>query len=201
MDPLETLMRPLVSALNRNIGEITRARELREQLDGSVIAIRVRDTALSAIFDIREDGIALSGDSDLEPHVIISGTLISLARLAASGDENSIRSGQVELSGDVEKAQAFQDLLASARPDIEEELSRVVGDVAAHGLGEFARGVGQWARDARTTMGSNLREYLQEESGDVPSQDEVNEFQAQVNTLRDDVERLAARIERLAERL
>ena len=199
MDPLETFLRPLASAINRNINEITRARELCRQLDGAVVAIRVRDTALTAFFEIRDDAIELASEAKHEPDVIVSGSLIALARLAAGGDENALRSGEVDLTGDIEKAQAFQRLLASARPDIEEELSRVIGDTAAHSLGELARGLGDWARDARSTMGNNLREYLQEESGKVPTKDEVDAFASEVNSLRDDVERLAARVERLGE--
>jgi ubiquinone biosynthesis protein UbiJ len=46
-------------------------------------------------------------------------------------------------------------------------------------------------------MGDNIREYLQEESRDVPSRYEVERFAKRVNELRDDVDRLAARISRL----
>jgi ubiquinone biosynthesis protein UbiJ len=98
-----------------------------------------------------------------------------------------------------------QQLLTHARPDIEEELSAVIGDTAAHGLGEFARAVGQWTRQTRSIMGDNIREYLQEESRDVPREEsrdvpsryEVDQFSKRVNELRDDVDRLAARIGRL----
>jgi ubiquinone biosynthesis protein UbiJ len=49
-------------------------------------------------------------------------------------------------------------------------------------------------------MGANVREYLQEESGDVPSRYEVEKFAGQVNVLRDDVDRVEARINRLLRR-
>jgi ubiquinone biosynthesis protein UbiJ len=48
-------------------------------------------------------------------------------------------------------------------------------------------------------MGANIREYLQEESRDVPSRYEVDRFVSDVNALRDDVDRLEARINRLQE--
>ena len=91
----------------------------------------------------------------------------------------------------------FQQLLSYARPDVEEELSGIVGDVAAHRLGDLARGLGQWGRDARATMGSNIKEYLQEESRDVPSRYEADRFATNVSTLRDDVDRIEARLNRL----
>jgi ubiquinone biosynthesis protein UbiJ len=48
-------------------------------------------------------------------------------------------------------------------------------------------------------MGANVREYLQEESRDLPTRYEVERFAKKVNALRDDAERIAARIERLEE--
>ena len=94
-------------------------------------------------------------------------------------------------------AEEFQRLLNFAKPDLEEELSAVVGDVAAHRIGEVARGLGKWGRDASAVMGANLREYLQEESRDVPSRYEVDRFSKRVGSLRDDIDRLEARIKRL----
>ena len=108
-----------------------------------------------------------------------------------------MRKGELEITGDAHTGERFQRLLALARPDIEEELSHIVGDAAAHSIGQLARGLGEWARDARATMGTNIREYLQEESRDVPSRYETERFARDVGTLRDDVDRLEARIARL----
>jgi len=194
MNPLESLLQPIARVLNRNIRESTRASELCERLDGKLIAIRVRDTGLSGYFDVDRNGLFLGTNHDGEPDVVITGSLVALALMAG---EDSIRDGSLDLTGDAATAQAFQQLLEHARPDIEEELSAVIGDTAAHGLGEFARSVGRWARETRSIMGDNIREYLQEESRDVPSRYEVEQFSRRVNQLRDDVDRLAARVGRL----
>ncbi len=196
MNPLEALLQPITRVLNRNIRESTRASELVGRLDGKLIAIRVRDTALAGYFEIDRGRLNLSTSNDGEPDVVITGSLVALALMAG---EDAIRDGSLDLSGDAATAQAFQLLLTHARPDIEEELSAVIGDTAAHGLGEFARSVGRWASETRSIMGDNIREYLQEESRDVPSRYEVERFSRQVNQLRDDVDRLAARVGRLSE--
>ena len=196
MNPLEALLQPIARVLNRNIRESTRASELCERLDGKLISIRVRDTALSGYFEIDRNGLLLSTNHDGEPDVVITGSLVALALMAG---EDSIRDGSLDLTGDAATAQAFQQLLEHARPDIEEELSVIIGDTAAHGLGEFARSVGRWARETSSIMGDNIREYLQEESRDVPSRYEVEQFSRRVNQLRDDVDRLAAKIGRLGE--
>ena len=197
MDPLEQLLRPLASMINRQVRGKTPARELCAQLAGKVVAVRVRDTALAMYFMINQDGVDLRLRSEADPDVAITSSLLSLAGLAARGGETGLRDGSVELTGDVYTAQSFQQLLSYGRPDLEEELSAVIGDTAAHGIGEFIRGIGRWSREARSTMGQNLSEYLQEESRAVPSRYEADRFRKQVNTLRDDVDRLEARIRRL----
>ncbi|MBT8082354.1 MAG: SCP2 sterol-binding domain-containing protein [Gammaproteobacteria bacterium] len=200
MSPLEAALRPLARVLNRNIRETTPARELCEKLDGAAIAVRVRNTGLVTWFVVHDEVLELVTDYDGEPDVVITGSLLTLARMGFASGLEDLRDGSLELTGDAHTAERLQRLLALAKPDVEEELSGVVGDAAAHRVGSVARGVGQWARDTRATMGANIREYLQEESRGAPSRYEVERFGAEVGTLRDDVERLAARIDRLQER-
>jgi ubiquinone biosynthesis protein UbiJ len=197
MNPLEAALRPIAAVLNRNIQATTPARELCEKLKGTVVAIRVRDTALTAWFIVHDDSLELTTEAELEPDVLISGSILTLASMAGESGVRSIRAGSLELTGDPVLADDFQQLLTYAKPDIEEELSGIVGDAAAHRIGEFARGVSNWGREARSTMGDNIREYLQEESRDVPSRYEVDRFAKNVSDLRDDVDRLEARIKRL----
>jgi len=204
MDPLETLLRPVTNILNRNIQEITPARELCKQLDGKTVAVRVRNTALAMYFQISDEVVVLTAASESDPDVVLTGSLLTLASMAGTSAGASrgsaVRDGALDLTGDAYTAQAFQELLGYAKPDIEEELSTLIGDVAAHRAGQIARGVGNWAKETRKTLGSNIREYLQEESGDVPSRYEVERFTHQVDSLRDDVARLEARLNRLTER-
>ena len=200
MDPLESVLRPAIDVLNRNIPEVTRARQLCAELAGTTVAIHVNDTAMAAFFTVNEESISLSRELDDDPELCIRGSLLALGKMAATGDASAIRDGSVELIGDAETAQSFQELLSTARPDLEEGVAKVFGDAAAHSLGELGRSVQRWAEDAGATMGTNIREYVQEESRDAPSRYEAERFASEVTTLRDDVDRLAARISRLAER-
>jgi len=194
MDTLETLFRPLTALVNRQIKATTPARELCAELDGKIMAVRVKDTGLAIYFCACPDEIALFGEYDGEPDVAITGSIMSLARLAGARGEDAIRDGSLELTGDAELAQAFQKLLGYGKPDIEEELSGVIGDVAAHRLGEVARGVGSWGKEASATLRQNITEFLQEERRDVPSRYEVETFTRKVDELRDDVARVEARL-------
>lgn len=194
MSSLEALLRPATAMINRQLSAKTPARELCAKLTGRVMAIRVSNTALSVYLAAEEDQLRLSTEYEQDPDVVVSGTLIALTRMAGSAGEAVIRNGDVELSGDALVAQDFQTLLQYGRPDIEEELSGIVGDVAAHGIGSIIRSVGEWGREASATMRQNVGEYLQEESHAVPTRDEAAVFERQVDKLRDDVARFEARL-------
>jgi len=194
MPALEALLRPAASMINRQIAAKSPARALSTKLAGRVMALRVTNTALSMYLIVDDKQLLLSTEYNDDPDVVISGSLPALTRLAGPAGDAVIRDGDVELTGDALVAQQFQKLLRYGRPDIEEELSGVVGDVAAHGIGEFFRSLGDWSRQARDTMRQNVGEYLQEESRSVPSRDEVDSFRGQVDALRDDVARFEARV-------
>ena len=194
MDPLQALLGPVAALINRQISATTPAREICEEIEGSVIAIRVKNSALATYFHVHADRIELTGRFDDEPDVVITGTLLSLAKLATSSATNSIRDGSVELHGDARVVQSFQRLLQYGKPDIEEELSGIIGDTATQNLSEFARRLRDWGEQASATMRQNVSEYLQEESRAVPSQFEVEEFRDAVSELRDDVARFEARL-------
>jgi ubiquinone biosynthesis accessory factor UbiJ len=201
MDALERLLQPLVTLANRQIRMKTPARELAEELQGSVVGIRVRDTALTMYFHVADGEISVTGDFAGVPDAVITGSLLTLAQMAGQSGESAVRDGSLELAGDAALAQSFQQLLWHARPDIEEELSGVVGDVAAHGLGDLARSVTAWSREAQSTLRQNLSEYLQEESRAVPSRYEADRFRGEVEAIRDDVARLEARVQRLEQNM
>jgi ubiquinone biosynthesis protein UbiJ len=87
--------------------------------------------------------------------------------LVGPGAEDRLRGSSIRIAGDAEVAQRFRDLLQHTQPDFEEELSRVVGDVAAHQVANIARGFFDWGRKAADSFSTNVAEYLQEEGRDV----------------------------------
>jgi ubiquinone biosynthesis protein UbiJ len=194
MDMLETLFRPLMKLVNKQIKVTTPAQELCTKLDGKVIAIKVKDTALAIYFCVYSNEITLIGDFAGEPDVLISGSLMTLARLASTAGEEAIHNDSLNLTGDTELAQAFQKLLGYGKPDIEEELSDIIGDVATHHLGNIARSIGDWGRKTDSTIQQNISEYLQEERRDLPSRYEIEKFNREVDVLRDDVARFEVRL-------
>jgi ubiquinone biosynthesis protein UbiJ len=188
---------PLESALNRNIAASAAARSLCRRLDAKVLALHMRGLPLSIFFKAQGERMSLATRFDGEAHATLSGSPLSFLRLAGPAPEAAVRTGSVHIQGDAEVAQTFSELLRQARPDLEEELSQLVGDVVAHQVGRAARSALGFARHAGDTFSQNLSEYLQEEGRDVPNRTEAEEFMRGVDILRDDVDRLAARLDLL----
>ena len=92
------------------------------------------------------------------------------------------------------RTQSKSPLLEAAKPDLEEELSRFTGDAAAHYVARFAREAADFGRRAGDIFARNVSEYLTEESRDVPSRLEAEEFIEGVDRLREAVDRLEARV-------
>jgi len=194
------LLERLADLLNRNIADSRKAQGLCRQLDGRVVSLTVEGTPFAFLF--RADGgrVSLTTSDGGAADASLSGTPIALLALAGPRAEGALRGGGVRIEGDAEVAQKFRELLEQAQPDFEEELARVIGDVAAHQVANVARGFLAWGRRAGGSLATNVAEYLQEEGRDLPTRIEVDEFLAAVDHLRDDAERLEARLARLEPR-
>jgi ubiquinone biosynthesis protein UbiJ len=190
----------LEAILNRNVADSRRAQALARQLDGRVMSLVVEGTPVTIFLRAEGGRLALTPRHDGAADTSISGTPIALLALAGPSGEGALRGGGVRIEGDAEVAQRFRELLGETRPDFEEELSRVVGDVAARRIANVAHDLIEWGRRASGSFAGSVAEYLQEEGRDLPSRTEVEEFLGGVDRLRDDAERLEARLVRLESR-
>jgi ubiquinone biosynthesis protein UbiJ len=117
-----------------------------------------------------------------------------LPRLAA-GEEAAFR--EIEMQGDAELAQEVSFLARHLTWDVEEDLSKVVGDIAAHRMVSGARAFGDWSRDAVLRAAQGAAEYWTEESPLIATRVKIDGFVRDVGDLRDALERLEKRVERL----
>jgi ubiquinone biosynthesis protein UbiJ len=186
----------LEAELNRCVGESTAARELLARLNGTSFAVHVEGLSLTRV--LHADGERLRLDSDSAgATATLRATPLDLVRLLRADGVSGVKRTRAELSGDLDVAERYAKLLKLARPDLEEELAKWVGDVPAHALGSAARGLGAWLTRAAVALRMNTAEFLQEESRAMPAPLEAQAFYADVERLRDGVERAAARLARL----
>jgi len=186
------------AVLNRQAQDSPRARELLAQLAGQGVVIAAAFTPLE--LELRSDGTALllsRTPGGEPPNARIRGTPISLLRLAGADAEDAIRDGSVTITGDAEIANRFRELMQLLRPDVEDEIARLIGDTPAHALGRFVSGLMGWGRKTGRVAGRNVYEYLAHERGDLVSGAEGKDFLDGVDRLREQADRLEARVTRL----
>ncbi len=184
--------------LNRGLPRSPRAQALCAQLEHRTLGVRILGVGR---WVLQSNGTTLQiGRSDAVTDAGLVGGVVGLLALAGSDSQAVLQSGRVHIEGDTEIARQYRELLGLLRPDLEEELSLLVGDVPAHQAGRFAAGALEWTRrTARTTL-TNIAEYLAHERRDLVSRPEANQFLRGVDELREGVDRLAARLEVLQRR-
>jgi ubiquinone biosynthesis protein UbiJ len=189
------------AAFNRNIAVSTQAAALARRLEGASLQVEV--DGITRVRAVCSGGrLALLAGDDTPADAVISGSAPALLQLLRSGGTAAAQSRtSVQIRGDAEIANLYRELFSAARPDLEEELSRWVGDMPARHLSQLAKSVRTWARRARRTAGENIAEYLQEEGRDLVTQTEMEEFLRGVDAVRDGVERIEARLKGLEQRV
>jgi ubiquinone biosynthesis protein UbiJ len=192
-------LKPIEDELNRCIGESTAARELLARLAGTSFVVHVEGLGVTIV--LRSDGErAYVGRDASDATATLRATPLDLLKLMNADGVSGVKRTRADLKGDLDVAERYATLLKLARPDVEGEIAKWIGDIPAHALGEAARGARAWLTRARDALRTNTAEYLQEESRAMPAPLEAQAFYGDVEKLRDDVERAAARLARLERR-
>jgi len=137
-------------------------------------------------------GLVEAGGED--PALTITVKPDALSNLAR-GEEHFMRS--VEVSGDPAFAAEVMTLVRHLRWDMEEDLSKLFGDIAAHRLANAARDLAAWHAEAARRLVESLADYAVEEERILIPRADMERFAAEVARLRDAVERLEKRLQRL----
>lgn len=187
--------------LNRNLGQSPGARSACAELKGRRLKVAVRDLDIVVVIESLGDSLRIARNDDGECHAEIEGSPVNLLAMAGTSPERLLKSGAVQVRGEVELLQRYRDLALLLSPDLEEELSRVIGDSPAHRLAGIARGVLSFGRRGADTTIRNAAEYFAHEIRDLVPRAEAEVFLGQVDRLREDVDRAAARLDALLERV
>jgi len=188
----------LEKVLNRGLPRSPQARQLCAELRGKSLAIEIRDIARLRVSSTGETLTVTTDDAPAE--ATLEGGPLALLALAGTAPEAAVRRGAVTIRDDAELAQRFRTLGWLLRPDPEEELALLLGDVPAHQLGRLGRSGIQWGRKAAATVLNNAAEYLGHERADLVPRNEGEQFLRGVEALREGVDRLEARLELIERR-
>jgi ubiquinone biosynthesis protein UbiJ len=186
--------------LNRNLDESAQAPLIARHLEGR--SLRVEVASLISIRASVHSGRLLLGSGATEPaDAVISGNAAALLNLLKHDASHPSRTAAAQVRGDAEVANRFRELLKLARPDLEAEISRFIGEMPARALAQAARLAFHWSRRAPAGARANIAEYLQEESRDLVNKTELDEFLRGVDRAREAADRAEARLAQLERRL
>ena len=187
------------SLLNQHIQESSTAQDRLFALAGRSLAINIQNFGTNLRLDAEQTRLGvsmISDDSIVATTATIFGTPLTLLNLLNVSTLADFRAAGVEFSGDIQTAEAFAELLRLARPDLEEELSHLVGDIVAHKMARSVRRVKGWGTRAIDALTMDTSEFLQEEIRQLPPRVEVESFSREVERLREDTDRTAQRVDK-----
>lgn len=193
------LSETLGNLLNRGLPRSVRARQLTAELAGRSLALEVRGLGR---LRLESNGavLTITGGGGAAADAGLAVGPLGLLALAGAGAQAAVQRGEAVLSGDAEIAGKFRELLTLLKPDPEEELALVLGDVPAHQLARLTALAAAWGARAADSLWRNTADYLAHERADLVPRHEGEQFLKGVDALREDVDRASARLELLSTR-
>ena len=186
------LSAPFCAFVNHLLQPAAWARETLAAHAGKVAVFDVFPVRVAAAVDA--EGTLRPAGADAEPSVVIRLTPATALQILAKGEAAWREAG---IEGDTAFASVISKLAANLRWDIEDDLSRVFGDIVALRLAEAGRSAAAWPGQAASSLAENVAEYLTEEKKLLVTPLRAAEFVAEVDELRDAAERLDKRIDAL----
>ncbi len=179
--------------LQHLIGQNEWARDILLPFAGQSVQFNV--AFIHANLVILDDGsLAMAGEGNA-PNATITISPSVAMRLMAQ-DDSAKR--EVEIVGDTHLASELAKVFTNMHWDYADDLSRVIGDVPAQHVTNFAQNAVETVQLTGQNLADMLAEYWQEEKPMIAKKIAVEKFNADVVALRADVARLEKKLKKLA---
>ena len=192
-NPTAALETAAAGFINHLLRGASWARDEFKPFAGRTARIEVVPFALA--LTVMESGEITPAAAGAAPAVMLRFTPGLMLRLAAR-DESAWR--EIEITGDTDFAATINRVARNLRWDIEEDVSRVFGDIAAHRMAETGRTLRRWGGQAADNTARSFAEYWTEEQPLIAARHDLDAFGRAVDQLRDDTARLEKRLAQLA---
>jgi ubiquinone biosynthesis protein UbiJ len=202
----------VVRALNALLAREPWARDRLTRHAGK--SVRFAAAGMKLNLAIAATGTTEVGDPAIVPDVTLTLDLERFTPLSWAAQKNAAaRAGHApaaehdpiaditHIEGDAGLAQVVSELARHLRWDAEDDLARVVGDIAAARLVGAARDAAQGLRRAGERLAGNLAEYLSEERAAIAASPLLADLRAQNAHTSEAAQALDARLARLDARL
>ncbi|MFZ4535211.1 ubiquinone biosynthesis accessory factor UbiJ [Propionivibrio sp.] len=152
---------------------------------------RLELSALSLALEITSDGLFILCDKNVPATVTI--TLPADTPMRALTDRLSIFTA-ARISGSAELAENLGFVFRNLRWDVENDLSQLMGDIAARRLVAGGKQIAIWHQQLARNLALNLAEYFTEESQAIARHQEVSNFCKDIGSLQEEMARLEKRV-------
>ena len=105
---------------------------------------------------------------------------------------------QIISNKNIDLAKEVSEILKKIRWDVEEDLSKIVGDVAANRLGRIGKNFLSGSKSAAINIAEAFKEYWEEENPLIAKKFRVERLLNDIDLISEDVDRLEAKINNLA---
>jgi ubiquinone biosynthesis protein UbiJ len=186
------------SSINRYLALDPSTQESVAALENKSITLVLKEFSFPLYFKIENKRIKVLSEIEVETDVRLATSVPALLQMTLSDrSDESVLGSEIDMSGNMDVGREFRNIFKNVDIDGEEILSRYTGDIIAHKLGNGYRQFSHWLGGARQTIESDISEFLQEESRQLPSSLEVAGFINEVDDVRLAVDRAEARFEML----
>ncbi|TCT39657.1 ubiquinone biosynthesis protein UbiJ [Vibrio crassostreae] len=197
-DPLVTAV--IETSLNTFVNDDPALVRRLSRLKGQIIQVNLKELNKTLTFVFSQQIDVLS-EYEGQPDCYLSLNLSVLPELREQSNITKlIKQDKLILEGDIQLAQKFAQLMTDCKPDLEEWLSRVTGDVVAHTLIQGVKNVGGFVAKQASKHQSHVAQVLTEEWKIAPAPLEVAHFCDQVDDVKSSAARLEAKLNALLEK-
>ena len=197
-DPLVTAV--IETSLNTLVNDDPALVRRLSRLKGKIIQVNLKELNKTLTFVFSQQIDVLS-EYEGQPDCYLSLNLSVLPELREQSNITKlIKQDKLILEGDIQLAQKFSQLMTDCKPDLEEWLSRVTGDVVAHTLVQGVKNVGGLVAKQATRHQNHFAQVLTEEWKIAPAPLEVAHFCDQVDDVKSSAARLEAKLNALLEK-
>ena len=191
------LIKAVEETINGAINSSTPSKEALQKLDGQTLAIQINPPDISFVLRVFEQRLQVTRDTDSNAHLSISGSPISLAKLALAADKQSvIESEPLHIEGGTSSLYAWQKFFATLHIEWEFELAKRTGPIPARILVSSLQTLRKQAQQAMTSLDENAGHALVWNDLAVP-ESELKSFSNRSHELRSRVETLHMRLQNL----
>lgn len=194
---------PLITAsiegvLNKFLYQPRALKSPRQRLQGKVLRVVLQEFSSPLVLVFSEQQVDVLAQWEGEADCSVITRLSVLPKLRDKQQLTAlIRSGELEVQGDIQVVQNFSSLLDLAEFSPEELLAPYIGDIAAHGIGKaVAGGVNAITKRAQRNQ-RYMADALTEEWRMAPGPLEVAWFSEETAALARAADTLTSRLEKL----